>query len=179
MLHPLPGLKNNIKREDRLTGPLFLWLVRYYTYERQNDTKRPARCAFHRARYTYPASPVMHIPVPRRGRRSCWPSARFCPLLPLLAKVGRSGERNIPAPEGAEPSLPEAPRRGPPHSSLYPWLRIKFTLSRQFSLTFTHVSMYTLVPMNFSMSRRARELMRLSISPPLPMIMPLWLAFSQ
>ena len=133
MLHPLPGLKNNIKREDRLTGPLFLWLVRYYTYERQNDTKRPARCAFHRARYTYPASPVMHIPVPRRGRRSCWPIARFCPLLPLLAKVGRSGERNIPAPEGAEPSLPEARRRGPPHSSLYPWLRIKFTLSRQFA----------------------------------------------
>ena len=104
---------------------------------------------------------------------------RFCPLLPLLAKVGRSGERNIPAPEGAEPSLPEARRRGLSHSSLYPWLRIKFTLSRQFSLTFTHVSMYTLVPMNFSMSRRARELMRLSISPPLPMIMPLWLAFSQ
>ena len=57
----------------------------------------------------------------------------FCPLLPLLAKVGRSGERNIPAPEGAEPSLPEARRRGPPHSSLYPWLRIKFTLSRQFA----------------------------------------------
>ena len=39
--------------------------------------------------------------------------------------------------------------------------------------------MYTLVPMNFSMSRRARELMRLSISPCLPMMMPLWLAFSQ
>ena len=76
-------------------------------------------------------------------------------------------------------NVTHARRRGPPHSSLYPWLRIKFTLSRQFSLTFTHVSMYTLVPMNFSMSRRARELMRLSISPPLPMIMPLWLAFSQ
>ena len=105
MLHPLPGLKNNIKREDRLTGPLFLWLVRYYTYEWQNDTKRPARCAFCRARYTYPvfaAFPVMHIPVPRRGRRSRWPIARFYPLLPLLAKVGRSGERNIPAPKSAE-----------------------------------------------------------------------------
>ena len=58
---------------------------------------------------------------------------RFCPLLPLLAKGGRSGERNIPAPEGAEHSLPEARRRGPPHSSLYPWLRIKFTLPRQFA----------------------------------------------
>ena len=105
MLHPLPGLKNNIKREDRLTGPLFLWLVRYHTYERQNDAKRPAHCAFHRARYTYPvfpAFPVMHIPVPRRSRRSRWPIARFYPLLPLLAKVGRSGERNIPAPKSAE-----------------------------------------------------------------------------
>ena len=73
MLHPLPGLKNLIKREDRLAGPLFLWLVRYYTYEWQNDTKRPAHCAFCRARYTYPifpAFPVMRIPVPRRGRRS-------------------------------------------------------------------------------------------------------------
>ena len=56
---------------------------------------------------------------------------------------------------------------------------MKFTLSRQFSLTFTQVSMYTLAPMNFSMSRRARELMRLSIAPCLPMMMPLWLAFSQ
>ena len=27
---------------------------------------------------------------------------RFCPLLPLLAKAGRSGERNIPAPKSAE-----------------------------------------------------------------------------
>ena len=98
MLHPLPGLKNNIKREDRLTGPLFLWLVRYYTYERQNDAKRPAHCA----QYIYPAFPVMHIPVPRRSRRSRWPIARFYPLLPLLAKVGRSGERNIPAPKSAE-----------------------------------------------------------------------------
>ena len=58
---------------------------------------------------------------------------RFCPLLPLLAKVGRAGARNIPAPEGAEPSLPEARRRGLSHFSLYPWLRIKFTLSRQFA----------------------------------------------
>ena len=56
---------------------------------------------------------------------------------------------------------------------------MKFGLSLQFSLTFTHVSMYTFVPMNFSISRRAAELMRLSISPPLPMMMPLWLAFSQ
>ena len=95
---------------------------------------------------------------------------RFCPLLPLLAKVGRAEARNI--------SVPRTDAQNP-HSSLYPWLRIKFTLSRQFSLTFTHVSMYTLVPMNFSMSRRAWELMRLSISPPLPMMMPLWLAFSQ
>ena len=67
----------------------------------------------------------------------------------------------------------------PAQFSSYPWLRIKFTLSRQFSFTFTQVSIYTFVPMNFSMSRRARELMRLIISPPLPMMMPWWLAFSQ
>ena len=54
------------------------------------------------ADHPVPAFPVMHIPVPRRGRRSRWPIARFYPLLPLLAKVGRSGERNIPTPKSAE-----------------------------------------------------------------------------
>ena len=98
----LDDVEYNVTVADRLAGPLFLWLVRYHTYGWQNDTKRPARCAFCRARYTYPAFPVMHIPVPRRGRRSRWPIARFYPLLPLLAKVGRSGERNIPAPRSAE-----------------------------------------------------------------------------
>ena len=39
--------------------------------------------------------------------------------------------------------------------------------------------MYTFVPMNFSISRRASVLIRLIISPFLPMMMPLWLAFSQ
>ena len=65
------------------------------------------------------------------------------------------------------------------YSSLDPWLLMKFTLSRQFSLTFTQVSMYTLVPMNFSISCRARELIFFIMSPCLPMMMPLWLAFSQ
>ena len=37
---------------------------------------------------------------------------RFCPLLPLLAKVGRSGERNVPALGGAEPSPAAVGRNG-------------------------------------------------------------------
>ena len=39
--------------------------------------------------------------------------------------------------------------------------------------------MYTLVPMKRSMSWRAWLLIFFSISPFLPMMMPLWLAFSQ
>ena len=52
-------------------------------------------------------------------------------------------------------------------------------LSRQFSLTLTQVWRYTLVPMNRSMSFRARVDTFFSMEPPLPMMMPLWLAFSQ
>ena len=66
-----------------------------------------------------------------------------------------------------------------PHSSRYPKLRIRFTLSRQFSFTFTQVWRYTLVPMNRSMSCRAREDTFFSMAPPLPMMIPLWLFFSQ
>ena len=41
---------------------------------------------------------------------------RFCPLLPLLAKVGRSGERNISVPprQCAECPLPLLKEMGPP-----------------------------------------------------------------
>ena len=53
------------------------------------------------------------------------------------------------------------------------------SLSRQFSLTRTQVCKKTFVPMKRSQSLRASELIFLSIWPFLPMIMPLWLAFSQ
>ena len=52
-------------------------------------------------------------------------------------------------------------------------------LSRQFSFTLTQVFKKTLVPMNVSMSCRARVDAFFSIPPPLPMMMPLWLFFSQ
>ena len=65
------------------------------------------------------------------------------------------------------------------HSSRYPKLRIKFTLSRQFSFTFTQVCKYTLVPIKRSISWRARDEIFFSMAPPLPMMMPLWLFFSQ
>ena len=52
-------------------------------------------------------------------------------------------------------------------------------LSRQFSFTFTQVVKNTLVPMNRSISFRAEVEIFFSIAPCLPMMMPLWLAFSQ
>ena len=51
--------------------------------------------------------------------------------------------------------------------------------SRQFSLTLTHVCRNTFVPMNASMSLRASSPIFLSMAPFLPMMMPLWLSFSQ
>ncbi len=51
--------------------------------------------------------------------------------------------------------------------------------SLQFSLTFTQVWRNTLVPMNRSISCRAWVDTYFSMAPPLPMTIPLWLAFSQ
>ena len=65
------------------------------------------------------------------------------------------------------------------HSLRYPKFWIAEGLSRQFSLTFTQVWRYTFVPMNRSISWRARVDTFFSMEPPLPMMMPLWLFFSQ
>ena len=65
------------------------------------------------------------------------------------------------------------------YSSRYPKFLIKFILSLQFSFTFTQVWRNTFVPINASMSVRARVEIFLSMAPPLPMMIPLWLAFSQ
>ena len=142
-----------------------------------------------------PRPPVPHPHLPCRGAASSTPRIRRTSN-PVIARGAATWQSVIPLHRirrgGVLPRPPDNRRTPnscvgadasvlppPVQFSPYPWLRIKFTLSLQFSFTFTQVSMYTFVPMNFSMSRRARELMRLIISPPLPMMMPLWLAFSQ
>ena len=63
--------------------------------------------------------------------------------------------------------------------SLKPKLRSKNCESRQFSLTRTQVCKYTFASSSRSMSRRAITPMVRSISPFFPIMMPLWLDFSQ
>ena len=60
-----------------------------------------------------------------------------------------------------------------------PKFRISISLSLQRSLTLTQVCKNTFVPIKCSISTRASSPIFFSICPFLPMIMPLWLAFSQ
>ena len=96
------------------------------------------------------------------------------PHLPMLAAHRDEVRAGCAVVVGFESGAPAVD-----HCSVKPKFLSCALESRQFSLTLTHVWRNTLVPIKASMSVRASSPIFLSMAPFLPMMMPLWLSFSQ